>query len=70
MKQPHIHKETDIYIVPWYLHGDQIHLQSNVLLNSTFETSKVRKVRDPRQSLHSIMYDREVYVHMSQFLEV
>jgi len=58
MKQTHIHKDTEVYIIPWYLHGDQIHLQSYVLLNSIFEASKMQGVREAKQTLHCIMYDR------------
>jgi hypothetical protein len=70
MKQTHIHKDTEVYIIPLYLHGDQIHLQSYVLLNSIFEASKMQGVREAKQTLHCIMYDRTVHVHMSQFLEL
>jgi hypothetical protein len=58
MKQTHIHEDTEVYIIPWYLHGDQIHLQSYVLLNSIFEASKMQRVREAKQTLHCIMYDR------------
>ena len=58
MKQIHIHEDTEVYIIPWYLHGDQIHLQSYVLLNSVFGASKMQRVREAKQTLHCIMYDR------------
>jgi len=58
MKQTHIHKDTEVYIILWYLHGDQIHLQSYVLLNSIFEACKMQGVREAKQTLHCIMYDR------------
>lgn len=53
----HSQRYRHIYIILWYLHGDHIHLQSYILLNSIFEASKMHDVRELRQSLHCIMYD-------------
>jgi len=70
MKQTHVHKDTEVYIIPWYLHGDQIHLQSYVLLNSIFEASKMQGVREAKRPYIALCMTDTVHVHISHFLDL